>query len=136
MKKIVREFVSGHVRNSSSKRKVSWNRFLCFILFDNGFDNFGNGLLDSFWNIIEIVSLHGLSPSCPEHHHCVKSVCIRIFSGPYFFAFELYTEGYSVTLRIQSECGKIRPRKTPNKDTFHAVHGHFVIPCLSDYPFG
>ena len=27
----------------------------------------------------------------------------------------------SVLPRIQSECGKIRTRKTPNKDTFHAV---------------
>ena len=26
-----------------------------------------------------------------------------------------------VSLRIQSECGKIRTRKTPNTDTFHAV---------------
>ena len=24
-------------------------------------------------------------------------------------------------LRIQSECGKMRTRKTPNTDTFHAV---------------
>ena len=24
-------------------------------------------------------------------------------------------------IRIQSECGKIRTRKTPNTDTFHAV---------------
>ena len=28
---------------------------------------------------------------------------------------------YSVPLRIQSECGKIRSRKTPNMDIFHAV---------------
>ena len=28
---------------------------------------------------------------------------------------------HSVSLRIQSECGKIRTRKTPNKDTFLAV---------------
>ena len=26
-----------------------------------------------------------------------------------------------VSLRIQSKCGKIRTRKTPNTDTFHAV---------------
>ena len=30
-------------------------------------------------------------------------------------------EGYSVSLRIQSECGKIRTGKTPYLDTFHAV---------------
>ena len=34
----------------------------------------------------------------------------KVFSGPYFPA-----------LRIQSECGKIRTRKTPYLDTFHAV---------------
>ena len=34
-----------------------------------------------------------------QHNHFVKSLC------------------------IQSECGKIRDRKTPNTDTFHAVNG-------------
>ena len=28
---------------------------------------------------------------------------------------------YSVSLRIQSECRKMRIKKTPNTDTFHAV---------------
>ena len=32
--------------------------------------------------------------------HCVKSVCIRSYSGPYFPAFRLNTERYSVSLRI------------------------------------
>ena len=31
------------------------------------------------------------------------------------------TENYSVSLRIQIECGKIRTRITPNTDTFQAV---------------
>ena len=31
------------------------------------------------------------------------------------------TESYSVSLLIQSKCGKIRTRKTPNTDTFHPV---------------
>ena len=35
-----------------------------------------------------------------------------VFSGPYFSAFGLITERYSVPLRIQSEYGKIRTRKT------------------------
>ena len=52
--------------------------------------------------------------------HCVKSVCIRNFSGPHFSAFGLNTDIYSVNLRIQSECGKMRTRKTPNTDTFYA----------------
>ena len=53
--------------------------------------------------------------------HCVKSVRNRSFSGPYFPAFGLNTVRYGVSLRIQSECEKIRTRKTPNTDTFYAV---------------
>ena len=51
-----------------------------------------------------------------------KSV-IRIwsYSGPYFPAFGLNTERHSVSLRIQSECGKIQTRITPNTDTFHTT---------------
>ena len=52
---------------------------------------------------------------------CVKSVRVRIFYSPYFPTFELSMERYSVSLRIQSKCAKIRTRKVPNKDTFHAV---------------
>ena len=56
-----------------------------------------------------------------QNIHCVKSVRIRCFSEPYFPAFGLNTERYFVSLRIYSEIGKIRTRKTPNKVTFHAV---------------
>ena len=42
-----------------------------------------------------------------------------VFSGPYFLAFRLNTERYFVSLRIQSECGKNGPEKTPYLDTFH-----------------
>ena len=40
------------------------------------------------------------------------------FSGPYFPVFGLNTERYGVSVRIQSECGKKRTRKT-------SVFGHF-----------
>ena len=53
--------------------------------------------------------------------YCVKSVRIRSFSGPYFLAFGLNTERYSVSLRIQFECKKIRTRKILNTDTFYRV---------------
>ena len=53
--------------------------------------------------------------------HQVKSVHIRSYSGPYFPAFELNTERYGVSLRIQSKCRKIRTRITLNTDTFHTV---------------
>ena len=32
-----------------------------------------------------------------------------------------HLDWYGVSPRIQSECGKIQTRKTPNMDTFHAV---------------
>ena len=53
--------------------------------------------------------------------HCVKSVRIQSYSGPHFSAFGLTTERYRVSLRIQSECVKLRTRITPNTDTFYAV---------------
>ena len=53
--------------------------------------------------------------------HCMKSVHVRSFFRPYFPVFGLNTEIYGVSLRIQSECGKIRTRKTPTTNTFHAV---------------
>ena len=51
----------------------------------------------------------------------MKSVRIQRLSGSYFPAFGLSTNRYSVSLRIQSKCGKIRTRKTANADTFHTV---------------
>ena len=53
--------------------------------------------------------------------HCVKSVRIKSYSGPHFLAFGLNTKRYTVSLRIQFQCGKIRTRITPNTDTFYAV---------------
>ena len=53
--------------------------------------------------------------------HCVKSVRIRSHSGPHFPAFGLKTERYFLSLRIQSECGKMRTIITPNTDTFYSV---------------
>ena len=55
------------------------------------------------------------------HFKTVKSTRVRRFTGPYFSAFGLNTERYGVSIRIQSECGKIRTRKTPNTETFHTL---------------
>ena len=57
----------------------------------------------------------------------MKSVHIRSFSSPYFPSFGLKTERYGVSVRIKSECGKIRTGKTPNTDTFHTVEGTFLV---------
>ena len=45
----------------------------------------------------------------------------ELFWSAFFPTFGLNTERYGASLRIQCECGKKRTRKTPNKDTFHAV---------------
>ena len=42
------------------------------------------------------------------------------FSGPYFSLFGLNTEIYGVSLGTQSKKGKMRSRKTPYLDNFHA----------------
>ena len=52
---------------------------------------------------------------------CVKSVHIRSYSGPHFSAFGLNRERYGASLCIQSKCGKMRARITPNMDTLYAV---------------
>ena len=51
--------------------------------------------------------------------HCVKLVRIQSYSGPHFPAFGLNTERYGLSLRIQSECGKMRI--TPNMDAFYTM---------------
>ena len=53
--------------------------------------------------------------------HCVKSVRIRSYSGPYFTVSDWISLRNSLFLRIQSECWKIRTRITPNTCTFYAV---------------
>ena len=55
--------------------------------------------------------------------YCVKCVRIWSYSGPHFPTFGLNTKRQGVSLRIQSESGKMRTRITPNTDTFHAVCG-------------
>ena len=53
--------------------------------------------------------------------HYVKRVRIRSYSGRHFPAFGMNTERYGVSLRIQSECGKMRTRITRNTDTFYTM---------------
>ena len=44
-----------------------------------------------------------------------------------FFRIQTEYVDIGVFLLIQSECGKIRTRKTPNTDTFHAVYLLFLL---------
>ena len=64
--------------------------------------------------------------------YCVKIVRIRSFSGPHFPTFGLNTERSCVSLRIESKCGKIQTRRTPNTDTFHAVEIKMFFKTLAN----
>ena len=57
-----------------------------------------------------------------KYYHCVKSVRIRSYSDPHLSGFGLNTERYSISPRIESECGKMWTRINPNADTFYAVY--------------
>ena len=49
-----------------------------------------------------------------KHVFCLSTAWkVSKYAGPYFPAFGLNTERYSVSPRSQSECGKIRTRKNP-----------------------
>ena len=50
-----------------------------------------------------------------------KSANFRSYSCPHFPGFGLNTVRCGVSLRIQSEYGKMRTRIAPNMDTFHVV---------------
>ena len=54
----------------------------------------------------------------------MKSVCIWSYSGTHFPAFGLNTERYRAFVPIQSKCGKMWTRITPNTDTFYAMRAH------------
>ena len=51
----------------------------------------------------------------------IKNSNFEDIVSTYFLAFGLTTEGYSVSLYIQSKCGKMRTRITPNMDTFDVL---------------
>ena len=58
---------------------------------------------------------------CAKINTTRKMSVFGVFSGLNFPAFGMNKEIYKVNLRIQSECGKMHTRKTPNTDNFHAV---------------
>ena len=57
-----------------------------------------------------------------RRYHCVKCVRIPRFPCPHFCTFWRNIEIYRVHIRIQSECGKVRTRKSANEETFYTVH--------------
>ena len=89
---------------------MDWKKVLCLILFNVIF------CWIVFFKLLHLSYL--LSITDYKELHCLKSIQIRIFSGPYFTVFELNTEICSVNLHIPSEYRKIRTRK-------NTVFGHF-----------
>ena len=65
--------------------------------------------------------------SCPRML-ALREKCpnTELFPGPYFPAFRLNTERYSIYLRIQCECGEIRTRK-------NSVFGRFSRSVIVPY---
>ena len=85
-------------------KEESWCKFMIKCSIQNYFRQFTKNLSFSFqWQ-------------------CVKSVRIWSFSGPYCPIFGLNTERKSVSLRIQSECGKIQTRKLKIRSVKYITH--------------
>ena len=64
----------------------------------------------------------------------MKNALIRSYSDPHFLAFGLNTKKHGVSLRIQSKCGKMQTRTTPNVETFYAVLiDKLVVTLLTNY---
>ena len=80
----------------------------------------GIGQMQSYWIFCDICKV--------KYATAWKLSDYGVFSGPYFPVFGLNTERYEVSLRIQSECGKIRTRK-------NSVSGHFSRSMLHDKLF-
>ena len=64
-----------------------------------------------------------------------KNVLIRSYSGPYFPVFGLNTERYRLSLRIQSECRKLRTRQQTNSEYRHFSRSTMLSFFLSLFYF-
>ena len=81
----------------------SYHCFLCF--YSDNFCQF-KFIIEFYITLLIHVGFFAILHKKINLNHCVKSVRIRSFSGPYFSAFGLNTDRYEVSLRIQSKCGK------------------------------
>ena len=82
----------------------------------------------SFWDLYRKIKTRNLE-------NCFKNVRIWSYPVPHFPAFGLNMERYSVSLRMQSECRKIRTGITPNTDTFYAVQNSTKTVIILKYNF-
>ena len=82
--------------------------------------------------VVKFVEKWKLTP--PHKHLCTSLHKQCPYSELFWFAFSLIRTEYGVSLRIQSECGKMRTNTNPKKDTFHALQEsndtflrHFIL---------
>ena len=68
------------------------------------------------WMFDRVLSTHEMN-----HIYWIRFPAYTL--SPHFPAFGLNTERSERSLRIQSDCGKMGTRITPNMDTFHPVLG-------------
>ena len=99
----------------------SWHKKKCAYIRQIFFKN-RNGIKTSFAHLFDPSESIKLFRFLNWQHkvlnfHCVKSVHIGIVLVC-IFPHSAWMRRYSVSLRIQSECGKIRTRITPNTDEF------------------
>ena len=91
---------------------------------------------DSLWNFTEQlflrISYFQITSQCRlsirishSWKHCVKSVRIWSFSGPYFCAFGLNTKRYSVSLR--THISPYSAWEQENTDQKNSKYGHFSL---------
>ena len=64
--------------------------------------------------------------------HCVKVPVFGVILEYILRSYSLYSERRFVSLRIESKCGKMWTRITPNTDTFYAVGS--CSTCLKFFP--
>ena len=106
------------VFRETSRTSITFCKFLN-ILFGIMVENWG-------WGIFNFRMSEQITKMECDIYYCMKSVHVWIYCGPYFRAVGRNMERYGVSLRIYSECGKIRARITPNTNTFNTVYMKYV----------
>ena len=77
--------------------------------------------ISTFSISVQFYSIFYFAPKILYGILCIKIVRVSSYSGPHYLTLGLKTERYSVSIRIQSESGKMRIWITPNRYTFYTV---------------
>ena len=115
-------------------KTLHWNRNSA-LMINLQFD--GKSMISILWFIGllggDLVAKWRKRNNHSRNNHWVNSVRIRSFSGPYFPSFGLNTERYEVPLRVQSECGTIRTRRTPKTENWILRREHYITLLISNF---